>query len=148
LALEACFEILGGSCPCVGCGCDVLKHESAICQDSQLKKKSMHLCLLLLIFILIPLLRFGLGDGGHPRLGPRRRRLVPSSVDESEISANDAALMLDRLPRSPLGDLLSDALLVHPTVNLGPCDLTWVFALHKERAVFGGGESEDLEGRS
>jgi hypothetical protein len=46
--------------------------------------------------------------------------------------------------RTLLGDLLGDTLLVHPTVDLCPGDLTGVLALQEEGGIFGAGESEDL----
>ncbi len=53
-------------------------------------------------------------------------------------------LVLDVLPAPLLGDLLGDTLLVHPSVDDGPRDLTWVLSLEEEGLGFGVEESEDL----
>ena len=54
-------------------------------------------------------------------------------------------LNLDVLPAPLLGNLLSDALLVHPAVDLGPGDLPWVLALEEERLALGVEEAESLK---
>jgi hypothetical protein len=46
--------------------------------------------------------------------------LVALGHDGGEVSADDAALRLDRLAAALLGDLLGDALLVGAAVRLGP----------------------------
>jgi hypothetical protein len=54
-------------------------------------------------------------------------------------------LNLDVLAAALLGDLLSDALLVHAAVDLGPGDLAGVLALEEERLGLGAGEAEGLD---
>ena len=65
-------------------------------------------------------------------------------------------LDLDILPASLLGNLLRDTLLVHstisppvcrlclPSVDLGPCDLSWVLSLKEKGLILRAEESESL----
>jgi len=40
------------------------------------------------------------------------------------------------MARTLLGNLLCDALLVHPTEDLGPGDLVGIFVLGEEKSIF------------
>lgn len=90
------------------------------------------------------LVSLGLGDGslagGVADLGLLRAL----GKDGSEVGTDDAALGLDGLARALLGDLLSHALLVHPAVDLRPCDLARVLALQEEGLGLVVEEPEDL----
>jgi hypothetical protein len=54
-------------------------------------------------------------------------------------------LLLGGLPRSLLGNLLSDTLLVHSSVDLSPGDLSGVLSLEEEGLGLLVKEPEDLE---
>ena len=97
-----------------------------------------------LLGFLLLLLALGLGDGSCPLLIADFRSLVPPCSNEVHISTDDATLVLDGTARTLLGNLLRDALLVHPTEDLGPGDLAGIFALGKERGIFRGLETEYL----
>lgn len=70
--------------------------------------------------------------------------MVTPGGDGCKISANNATLVLHSAARAFLGDFLCDTLLVHPTVDLCPCDLARIFALEEEGLSFGRDEAEDL----
>lgn len=61
-------------------------------------------------------------------------------------NTDNTSLMFDGLSGTFLGYFFSDALFVHSSVYLSPCDFTWVFALEEQGFIFGGGETEDLLG--
>lgn len=107
-------------------------------------RRDTHLDLLGLLLLLFSL---GLGDGGKALLLPDGGGLVPLRGDGSEVSTDDTTLVLHGLARAFLGNLLSDTLLVHATVNNSPGDLAGVLALEEEGGIFGGGETEDLAQR-
>lgn len=102
--------------------------------------------LLLLLVLLRLLLGLGLLDGRSPRLGTDGSGLVPPRSDGSKVGTDDTTLVLHGAAGALLGDLLSDTLLVHATVDLRPGDLAGVLALKEERLILGGGEAEDLRG--
>lgn len=72
------------------------------------------------------------------------RLLVLACVDLLQAGTNNATLVLDGLPRALLGDLLSDTLLVHPSEEDGPGDLSRVLALVEERLGLAAVEAESL----
>lgn len=82
-----------------------------------------------LLGLLLLLLCLCLGDGSQPLLCADGSGLVAAGSDSGEVSANDTALVLHGLARALLGNLLSDALLVHATVDYSPGNLAGVLAL-------------------
>jgi hypothetical protein len=103
--------------------------------------RATHLDLLGLLLLLFSL---GLGDGGEAGLLPDSGGLVPPGGDGGEVGTDDTTLVLHGLAGALLGNLLSDTLLVHATVDDGPGDLAGVLALEEEGGIFGGGEAEHL----
>lgn len=94
--------------------------------------------------LLVTLLSLGLGDSGLTSSGADLGLSSSLSEDGSKVGTNDTTLDLDILPRPLLGDLLGNTLLVHPSVNLSPSDLSGVLSLKEERLSLGTEESEGL----
>jgi hypothetical protein len=97
-----------------------------------------------LLLLLSLLLLFGLLDSGLSNLQSGGSSLVLLSEETVHVGTSDRTCVFDGLSRLLLGDLLSNTLLVLPTVQLGPGDLAWVLALEEEGSAFGGGEAEDF----
>lgn len=101
----------------------------------------------LLGFFLL-LFTLSLGDSSCPFLIADFSSLVPPCSNEVQISTDDATLVLDGTARTLLGNLLCDALLVHPTEYLSPSDFARIFPLGEERSIFRGFKTKDLMGRN
>lgn len=67
--------------------------------------------------------------------------LVLPGQDAREVGTDDTTLVLDRLARALLGNLLGDTLLVDATVDNGPRDLARVLALEEEGLLLGSDEA-------
>lgn len=77
---------------------------------------------------------------GHRVSGVDCKVLQGVQVDET----GKTYLGLDGLPASLLSNLLSNTLLVHSSVDLGPCDLSRVLSLEEEGLGLVVEEPEDL----
>jgi len=99
---------------------------------------------LLLLTLLLLLLRLRLRNRRLSRSRTLSSSLLTHSLDSSDVSTDNPALVLHGAARALLGNLLGDTLLMHAAVDLCPCDLTGVLALEEEGGILGGGEAEDL----
>jgi hypothetical protein len=105
------------------------------------RKTNLRLVLLRFLRLLVVL---RLRDRRRACSSALRRGLVPACKDRAHVCADDPALVLDRLARALLRNLLRDALLVHAPVDLRPGDLARVLALQEEGRILRRGEAEDL----
>ena len=71
--------------------------------------------------------------------------MISLGSDGSQISTDDATLVLDGLPRTLLGDLLRNTLFVQAAVEYRPGDLARILTLEEEGFVFRLCEAEDLD---
>jgi len=89
-----------------------------------------------LLSLLLLLSSLRLGNCICPRSCAHLSRLITTGSDGSDISTDDATLVLDSLPCTLLRNFFRKTLLMHPAVEDGPCYLAWVLALQEEPFCF------------
>jgi hypothetical protein len=143
-ATLATLHLLFRNFGCCRGRCASRLREASQSQQVHVQQNKITITHLSLLHLLLFLFRLRLGDSIQSCLTSHGSGLVPLRSNGSQISTNNPPLVLHRTSRAFLRNFFGDTLLVHAAVDLGPGDLTRVFALQEERCVFGGCETEDL----